>query len=106
MGLYRSAPGRMGTQLIEEPERLQPRTLLKRSVFTSCRRDTQARKVANLPGAIGAEFSAPPEFQRRQSERAFCPAPTTPCRRRVLNPPRQLQNDYNANVHTTLPLAR
>jgi hypothetical protein len=22
MGLYRSAPGRMGTQLIEEPERL------------------------------------------------------------------------------------
>jgi hypothetical protein len=51
MGLYRSAPGRMGTQLNEEPERLQPRTLLKRSVFTSCRQDMQARKVANLPGA-------------------------------------------------------
>jgi hypothetical protein len=50
MGLYRYAPGRMGTQLNEDPERLQPRTLLKRSVFTSCRRDTQARKVANLPG--------------------------------------------------------
>jgi hypothetical protein len=26
MGLYQSAPGRMGAQLSEEPERLQPRT--------------------------------------------------------------------------------
>jgi len=28
MGLYWSAPGRMGTQLIEEPERLQPRIFM------------------------------------------------------------------------------
>jgi hypothetical protein len=45
MGLCRSALGRMGTQLSEEPERLQPRTLLKRSVFTECRRNTQAGKI-------------------------------------------------------------
>jgi hypothetical protein len=51
MGLYRSALGRMGTQLTEEPERLQPRTFIETlSVFTSCHRDTQARKVlTNLP---------------------------------------------------------
>jgi hypothetical protein len=74
MGLYRSAPGRMGTQLIADPERLQPRTLLKRSVFTSCRQDTQARKVANLPGASRCGILRTSRIPEAPAQASFLPS--------------------------------
>jgi hypothetical protein len=58
-------------------------------------RSESVRNSPHLPNSRGA---SPSEL--------FALAPTTPCRRQVSNSPRQLQNDYNANVHTTLPLTR
>jgi hypothetical protein len=65
----------MGTQLIEEPERLQPRTLLKRETqgiyLVSPRHAKQERLKLASSKSVQIALHLP-EFQtRRQSKRAF-----------------------------------
>jgi hypothetical protein len=62
MGLYWSTTGRMGAQLNKEPECLQPRAWLKRSVFTSCR---QTRKQERFnPSSKSMQIAQKPPNSR------------------------------------------